>query len=107
MGNEIPQAARSSVQGRAMGRCERCNGHGAHWHHRRSRRVRDVHRHCPCNGVWLCRTCHEWAHANPLLARQSGFIVSQHEQEPARVAVETPWGRRLHDCAGGWIVTGE
>lgn len=35
----------------------------------------DEHRHCACNGVWLCATCHSWAHNRPLRAKAEGYIV--------------------------------
>ena len=99
----IPEWSRASVKMRCQSRCERCGApapRGA-WHHRRSRSVRDTHTHCPCNGVWLCNNDHAWVHANPLAARQNGFIVSRNETEPATVPVLTPWGERTHDCGGG------
>lgn len=74
------------------------------WHHRRSRRVRDKFRHSPCNGLWLCLDCHAWVHAHPLLARQSGWIVSQHESDPSSVpVVHALWGRVRLTHDGGWV----
>jgi hypothetical protein len=86
--NEIPTVAREMVKGRDRLKCVRCGMPGSQWHHRRSRSVRDLHQHCPCNGVWLCRICHNWVHANPFMARRSGFIVSRHNPEPGSVPVE-------------------
>jgi hypothetical protein len=77
-GNEIPTAKRAAVKVRDNWRCVRCGGPGAEWHHRRSRSVRDEHRHDTCNGVLLCSTCHRWVHAHPFAARNTGFIVSRH-----------------------------
>ena len=71
----IPLASRQSVRERTGGRCLRCGGNGAHWHHRRSRRVVDEHTHCACNGVWLCARCHSWAHHHPTKAKAEGYIV--------------------------------
>ena len=85
---------------REMGRCLRCGGSGQHWHHRRGRAVRDQHTHCACNGVLLCRTCHEWAHANPFEARRTGFIVSRSEPEPRTVQVEAFYGALFLTCEG-------
>jgi hypothetical protein len=99
----IPEWARTAVRVRAHHRCERCGGMGAHWHHRRSRRIVDVHQHCPCNGVWLCGTCHRWVHAHPIEARTTGWIVSVWVDQPTAVPVHTVWGERVHDCHGGFI----
>lgn len=103
--SQIPSNARAAVKVRARGRCERCGIPitAGEWHHRRSRSVTDVHQHCPCNGVWLCTTCHTWAHAHPVEARRSGFIVSRHIDFPGVVVVHTPWGARQHNCGGGYL----
>jgi hypothetical protein len=100
---QIPEAARTIVRHRAHGRCERCGSPAPNgeWHHRRSRSVRDEHRHCPCNGLWLCQADHQWVHAHPFEARQTGFIVSRFTPEPGSIALTSPWGIRLHDCQGG------
>lgn len=82
--------------------CVRCNGRGYEWHHRRSRRVRADHRHCSCNGLLLCRTCHTWAHRNPDEARVTGFIVSQWVDEPFMVPVFTE-GYWQPSCNGKWV----
>lgn len=83
-----------SVRVREKWRCLRCNAptkEGA-WHHRRGKAVRDEHTHCSCNGVWLCTPCHLAVHAQPLLARNSGFIVSRVSQiMPADVPVSPVW----------------
>jgi 5-methylcytosine-specific restriction protein A len=102
LSNEIPALSRTLVKEREQRRCARCSvaSNRGHWHHRRSRSVRDDHRHCPCNGVWLCATCHQWVHANPLMARIDGFIVSRHVAEPFTVPVATPLGWRWQDCEG-------
>lgn len=100
--SRIPDTARTLVRSRAHHRCERCGAPAPNgqWHHRRSRRVVDDHTHCPCNGVWLCGTCHRWAHANPTAARPTGFIVSQWVTIPRMVPVITSWGIRTHECEG-------
>lgn len=98
---EIPTASRLIVGARDLNRCCRCGMPGAtDWHHRRTRAVVDEHQHCPCNGALLCRTCHSWAHQHPTEARRTGFIVSRYESEPSTVAVQSPWGTRLHLCDG-------
>lgn len=83
MGNkDIPRTSRISVMRRAGMRCERC-GTGTnpgHMHHRRSRSVRDLHVHCPCNLVLLCPTCHSGVHATPFSSRGEGFIVSRYAE---------------------------
>ena len=86
-GNRIPTRSREIVAKRSLGRCERCAGMGAEWHHRRRRLIKDEHQHCPCNGVWLCRKCHSWVHANPTRAIASGFILPGTVAEPSKVAV--------------------
>lgn len=71
------------------------------WHHRRTRSVRDVHRHCPCNGVFLCHTDHAWVHAHPFEARQHGLIVTRHEPEPFTVPFRRGDGAWvLPNCTG-------
>lgn len=95
--NPIPPLSRTLVKNREQERCARCGvlSPRGQWHHRRRRAVRDEHTHCPCNGVWLCITCHTWVHANPFMARQRGFIVSAHVSEPFGVPVATPWGESV------------
>lgn len=100
MSNLIPTAKRQQVRERAKGMCERCSGPGYHWHHRRRRAIKDDHTHCSCNGVLLCGTCHEWAHAHPQIARQQGWIVIASALQPGAAAVETIWGRRVLTCDG-------
>lgn len=98
----IPTRAATLTRNRYAKRCARCGmqaGGGA-THHRRGRAVIDSHTQCPCNLVWLCTTCHSWVHAQPLLARNTGFIVSRYCNEPSNIPIVTPWGIRLHDCRG-------
>lgn len=63
----------------------------------------DQHTHCPCNGVYLCHTCHEWVHKNPNKAMDLGFIVSRYEDMPVATPVVTVWGTRFHLCDGTFI----
>lgn len=100
MGNDIPEARREQVKNRDLSRCFRCGGPGAEWHHRRSRSVRDEHRHCACNGVWLCRTCHRWAHANPFEARAVGLIVSRYQPQPGAEPAVARFGTLFLLCNG-------
>jgi len=105
MGNQIPESSRTAVKVRDHWRCLRCGCPAPHgqWHHRRSRSVVDDHRHCTCNGIWLCPTCHRWVHAYPTEAMGGGFIVSRWEKQPGTVPVTTPFGERTNDCQGGFI----
>ena len=98
----IPDLARALVKARARLHCERCGMSAVrgHWHHRRSRAVRDTHTHCPCNGVWLCGTCHGWVHAHPFDARSGGWIVSRYEPRPGVQPYQTPLGWLSPACAG-------
>ena len=91
---EIPEESRRLVEQRQQRTCIGCGGNGYEWHHRRSRRVREDHRHCPCNGVLLCRTCHSAAHGHHEEGRVRGLIVSQWVDEPFLVPVM--------DARGGW-----
>lgn len=98
----IPTASRNTVMQRDQ-RCVRCAAGGPmHWHHRRSRRVRGEHQHCPCNGVLLCSPCHNRVHGSVAEARDSGLIVSSFIDEPATIPVKTWRGWLTHDCAGNW-----
>lgn len=101
----IPEKSRRIVRERAHDRCERCSGHGSQWHHRRSRHIRNDHTHHPCNGVWLCDTCHRWVHANPRRAQERGFIVSRYVEEPGTVPFKALSGWYLPDCEGRLITT--
>jgi hypothetical protein len=100
---DIPEESRRLVTVRDHGRCVRCMGPGTDWHHRRSRRVREAHRHCPCNGVLLCRSDHRWAHDNPEEARASGLIVSQWMDEPFIVPQLRFDGWWMLLCTGGGL----
>lgn len=99
----IPHKSRDAVKARAMGRCERCGMQGSHWHHRRSRSIRDAITHSPVNGVWLCSTDHVFVHANPRQAREEGFIVSRYD-DPRKVPF-LRWDGALvqPDTEGGWV----
>lgn len=97
---DIPPEQRALVEQRDRMRCAVCYGPGSHWHHRRSRRVRADHRHCACNGLLLCRTCHSWAHANPDEAQAVGTVVSQWVDEPFLVPFRTTTGWWQVRCNG-------
>lgn len=102
MGNAIPERQRKLVKEREMGRCFRCGSPAkrGEWHHRRSRSEKDEHRHCTCNGVWLCKTCHDWVHAHPFEARSLGLIVSRHQDQPGTEAAVSHFGALLLSCTG-------
>jgi hypothetical protein len=97
---QIPPEARKIVGQRDNWRCGRCGVKASDWHHRRSRRVRDVHQHCACNGIMLCRTCHGWAHDNPEIAQMVGMIVRQFQPRPWRIPVRRLDGWWLQRCVG-------
>jgi len=103
---QIPERSRTSVRVRARQRCERCGAPAPHgqWHHRRRRRVVDEHTHCPCNGVWLCPTCHRAVHAGPAEARRKGWIVSPWNPKPGTTPLRTPLGWVFNDCEGGFAL---
>lgn len=102
MPSHIPALSRRLVKTRDKGRCVRCGcpTREGEWHHRRSRRVSGKHRHCACNGVWLCHTCHVAVHQNPEDARLYGFIVSQFVKDPGTIPVLTWYGVVTMDCQG-------
>jgi hypothetical protein len=102
--NTIPKRSRALVKARDRFRCVRCGmpAPEGQWHHRRSRSVRDVHTHCSCNGIWLCPTCHHWAHMNPTAARGEGLILPRFTMEPWLSPFLSPIGWLLPDCDGGW-----
>lgn len=88
--SDIPQKVRIVVDAREQGRCLRCGGRGTDIHHRKRRREGG---HGLANCILLCRTCHQWAHANPLLAREQGFIVrANNDDDPAQTLVRAWWG---------------
>lgn len=96
----IPLKTRTLVRERDKELCIRCHGRGSQWHHRRSRGVIRPHRHCPCNGLWLCRTCHTYVHSNPVSARNLGLILEREEDLPFELPVRTWDGWRYHLCDG-------
>jgi len=109
MPNPIPTVSREIVTRREMGRCFRCGcpAQPGEWHHRRRRNVKDEHQHCPCNGISLCKTCHDWVHAHPFEARRYGWIVSAHEPDPGAVPVKAHFGWLLLNGEGGFTYADE
>lgn len=102
---KIPEKSRSAVQNRSLGHCEMCGGpNPSHWHHRRSRSVRDEVTHSPANGVYLDSICHAWVHANPKKAMERGFIVSRYDN-PTEISFKRWDGRWiLPDTEGGFSI---
>ena len=101
---QIPEESRARVKHRDQYACRRCGQKGSDWHHRRSRRIRDDHTHCACNGIWLCHPCHMWAHAHVAEAREAGLIVSAYEENPATVPVTSGRTVEYQDCAGNLTI---
>lgn len=104
----IPEKSRSAVQNRDLGRCQRCGGGSQrHWHHRRSRSVRDELTHSPANGVLLCTWDHAYVHANPKQAMEEGFIVSRYD-DPTEISFKRWDGKWiLPDIKGGFSILSE
>lgn len=100
MGNPIPSKSRQQLAARDMGFCLRCAAASGHLHHRRSRRVRDEHTHCPCNLVSLCSGCHSQVHQQVANAMDAGMIVSQFESSPGVIPVRSARGLITLDCQG-------
>jgi hypothetical protein len=96
----IPTRSRHLVRQRDMVRCGRCGSPTTlgQWHHRRTRGEVRPHRHCPCNGVWLCPACHVRVHQNPEASRDLGFIVSRHEDDPRQWPIKMWHGWVMLTC---------
>lgn len=94
---------RELLYARSGRRCERCNGNGAEYAHRRPRGVRDEHTACPCNACWLCRVCHKAMTVNPAVATQEGYAVSRYDDKPWETPVLTVAGWVRLDCEGSWM----
>lgn len=107
----IPTRSRELVLSRQLGLCFGCGAklsiNGGEWAHRRTRAVVDGHTMCPCNGLYLCTTCHQWSHANPLPARQKGWIVSRHTPDPSVVGAFGTYGWVLLNHEGGFSIDTE
>lgn len=109
--DKFPEAeGRRLVQERSGGMCEACRSpFGTDWAHRKGRAQGGTWE--PSNGVFLCRRCHNWCHANVALARERGLIVKG-SREPKEVPVRllTHLGVRwaLLDNTGGitWQIPG-
>ncbi len=94
--SDIPKSVRLFVRQREVGRCLRCGvgeGEGSHDIHHRQRRREAGHAVWTC--ILLCRTCHNWAHANPARARMTGFIISAHDPAGWERPIKAYWGWAL------------
>lgn len=85
MSLDIPHKIRVAIRLRSQQVCERCMirvaSDMAH------RMPRAIGGHSTLNIAHLCRTCHDWCHANPKQARLQGWIVAAHRKiNPADVA---------------------
>lgn len=72
--------------------CQRCGKAGRlERHHRRAKHMGGSkgrsHTQCACNGVRLCRACHEWVHKEAKQARALGLIVLQSVSLPSSVGM--------------------
>jgi hypothetical protein len=98
--------------------CQRCGRAGRlENHHRRAKSMGGSkarsHTQCACNGLRLCRACHQWVHEHPAAAREHGWIVRQGVHEPRRSGVtrcigENDRGQPVLDpqwatCDGRWV----
>ena len=97
----IPMAARKTVWERQNNQCARCGGRGYQIHHRMRRREGG---HAVSNLVGLCRSDHEWAHKFPNAAKDDGYIIATHVDDPATVPIRTFMGPVLFDDKGGITV---
>ncbi len=106
MSLRIPESSRRLVTARDGGLCVRCGCPAEDWHHRRSRRRKDAHTHCPCNGILLCGKgnvsgCHGYVHARALVVRPEGLIIPAHMDEPFAVPFKMRGGQwMLPGCDG-------
>lgn len=104
MSGPIPTAARKAVKARDEGRCCRCGSVATDIHHRMRRREGG---HGLWNLVSLCRADHSWAHANPGLARDDGYIISVHEKNPETIPLRLWTGDLIvHHADGTFTMKG-
>lgn len=97
--SQIPTKNRELCRDRFNGQCARCGMHGAQAHHRQRRREGG---HAVGILVWLCPTCHAWAHSNPTDAQADGYIISVHEKDATTVPIRTFVGLVRFDNEGGY-----
>lgn len=85
--NEFPETVKAAVRRRSGNRCEFqssvCTGEARVFHHRQRRmKGNSVETNC----LHGCNACHQYAHANPIMAKLMGWIVST-AHDPAKVPV--------------------
>jgi hypothetical protein len=98
--SQITAATRQIISERSGGWCEVCRDERAtDLHHRRRKGmggVRGPSLHLPVNLLHVCRFDHQFIHANPETAMDSGWMLRVHEapeETPARL--HTIWGPYL------------
>ena len=85
---KMPEAVARVVGDRAAGRCEAmvfpvCTGGAEQLHHRQYRSRGGEH--TVTNLVFICKACHDWAHAHPKESAEIGLSVHTW-QEPGGVS---------------------
>lgn len=91
----IPTKARQVVRERQGGACIRCGVPYSEVHHRQRRRDGG---HTYENLIGLCGADHRFVHANPVKAKEQGYIVAPGVTAVADVPIKT---------FAGWVVLGE
>jgi hypothetical protein len=82
---DIPHKIRVAIRLRSQAVCERCMVRTATDMAHRMPRASGGH--STVNIAHLCRTCHQWCHANPKQARLQGWIIAAHRKiKPSDVA---------------------
>lgn len=94
----IPTKARQVVRERQDGQCARCGNTYSDLHHRQRRREAG---HGYEILVGLCGTDHKWAHANPVRAKEDGYIVDPYVADVTAVPIKTFMGWMTFDDVGG------
>lgn len=94
----IPTRAREKVRERQGNQCCRCGNRYSELHHRQRRREAG---HGLDVLVGLCGTDHKWAHANPVAAKEHGYIVDPYVEDVAMVPIKSFMGWVLFDKDGG------
>lgn len=81
------EETKAHVRRRSGNRCEarssRCTGKASHFHHRKLRRFKD---HRDVNALHVCAQCHDYMHANRIMAKLMGWICDS-SRDPADVPV--------------------
>lgn len=106
---EAYHLARVVVFNRAGERCENCLRRfdlaSMHAHHRLPRQPRRDDR--PCNLLGLCLSCHNGCHAQPVAAKEMGWIIGRWDRRgPEEIPVHLGRWICLLDVAGKANVIG-